>query len=247
MPNPGAKRTHRTFPVYDNMFYIGKPDTTKYGLIPSNIIDDAHIWPHGQNYGALPSRGVFDALVAANNTNPGPTVLDIEKLPLKGSPSTIQQHLQVLATLADWTRADAPGKTVGYYGYNTLTGVPPASRSYAQQLARHVEAFFPSMYTFDDDQAAWATRAVTEAAEDRALAAGKPVFFYLWPQYHDGTPKQFQYIDTAYWKFQLDTSYKYADGIVLWGPSRFAWDETSGWWAETLEFVRQVASATAPL
>ena len=116
MPNPGAKRTHRTFPVYDNMFYIGKPDTTKYGLIPSNIIDDAHIWPHGQNYGALPSRGVFDALVAANNTNPGPIVLDIEKLPLKGSPSTIQQHLQVLATLADWTRADAPGKTVGYYG-----------------------------------------------------------------------------------------------------------------------------------
>ena len=177
MPNPGAKRTHRTFPVYDNMFYIGKPDTTKYGLIPSNIIDDAHIWPHGQNYGVLPSRSVFDALVAANNTNPGPIVLDIEKLPLKGSPSTIQRHLQVLATLADWTRADAPGKTVGYYGYHTLTGVPPASRSYAQQLARHVEAFFPSMYTFDDDQAAWATRAATEAAEDRALAAGKPVFF----------------------------------------------------------------------
>ena len=177
MPNPSAKRTHRTFPVYDNMFYIGKPDTTKYGLIPSNIIDDAHIWPHGQNYGVLPSRSVFDALVAANNTNPGPIVLDIEKLPLKGSPSTIQQHLQVLATLADWTRADAPGKTVGYYGYNTLTGVPPASRSYAQQLARHVDAFFPSMYTFDDDQAAWATRAATEAAEDRALAAGKPVFF----------------------------------------------------------------------
>ena len=173
MRNPDAKR----FPVYDNMFYIGKPDTTKYGLIPSNIIDDAHIWPHGQNYGVLPSRSVFDALVAANNTNPGPTVLDTEKLPLKGSPSTIQRHLQVLATLADWTRADAPGKTVGYYGYHTLTGVPPASRSYAQQLARHVDAFFPSMYTFDDDQAAWATRAATEAAEDRALAAGKPVFF----------------------------------------------------------------------
>jgi len=103
------------------------------------------------------------------------------------------------------------------------------------------------MYTFDDDQAAWATRAATEAAEDRALAAGKPVFFFLWPQYHDGTPKQFQYIDTAYWKFQLTTAYRDADGIVLWGSSRFAWDETSGWWAATLDFVRHVASATAPL
>jgi len=48
-------------------------------------------------------------------------------------------------------------------------------------------------------------------------------------------------------EFQLATAYRDADGIVLSGSSRFAWDETSGWWAETLEFVRQVASATAPL
>jgi hypothetical protein len=32
----------------------------------------------------------------------------------------------------------------------------------------------------------------------RTLAARKLVFFYLWPQYHDGTPKQFQYIDASY-------------------------------------------------
>ena len=25
----------------------------------------------------------------------------------------------------------------------------------------------------------------------------------MWPQYHDNTPKQFQYIDVAYWRFQL--------------------------------------------
>ena len=73
------------------------------------------------------------------------------------------------------------------------------------------------MYTFDDNRAAWASRAQTEAAEDRALAAGKPVYFYLWPQYHDNTPKQFQYIDAAYWQFQLNTAYRDADGIVLWG------------------------------
>ena len=244
MPDPGTTRPRR-FPVYDNMSYIGKPDTKKHGLIPSNIIDEGRIWPHGQNYGVLPSRRAFAAIVAANMANPGPIVLDIEKLPLKGSPDTLRQHLHVLATLADWTRADAPGKIVGYYGYNTLTGVPPENRSYALQLARHVDAFFPSMYTFDDDRGEWATRAKTEAAEDRGLAAGKPLFFYLWPQYHDKTPKQFQYIDATYWKFQLDTAYRDADGIVLWGPSRFHWDETSGWWAATVEFIRQVASAAS--
>src|SRR5271169_7079853 len=93
MPRPGAKPTQpRTFPVYDNMFYIGKPDTKQYELIPSNIIDEGQIWPHGQNYGVLPSRNAFDATVAANMANPGPIVLDIEKLPLKGAPETIRQH-----------------------------------------------------------------------------------------------------------------------------------------------------------
>jgi hypothetical protein len=235
MPSPSATPTPpRSFPVYDNMFYIGKPDTKQYGLIPSNIIDEGHIWPHSQNYGVLPSRSMIDAIVAANMANSGPIVLDIEKLPLKGSSGTIRQHLHVLATLADWTRADAPGETVGYYGYNTLTGVPAANRLYAEELARHVDAFFPSMYTFDDDHAAWGTRAATEAAEDQALAAGKPVLFYLWPQYHDGAKKQFQYIDAAYWKFQLDAAYRDADGIVLWGPRHFNWDESSGWCAITV-------------
>jgi hypothetical protein len=247
MPNPSVRPARkRSFPVYDNMSYIGKPDTKPYGLIPSNIIAERRIWPHGQNYGVLPSRSSFDAIVAANMSNPGPMVLDIEKLPLKGSPDVVNQHLQVLATLADWTRADAPGKAVGYYGYNTLTGVPPEDRTYAQQLARHVDAFFPSMYTFDDNHGAWATRAASEAAEDRSLGPGKPVLFYLWPQYHDGTPKQFQYIDAAYWQFQLSTAYRDADGIVLWGPSRFHWDESSGWWSATLAFIRQI-SGTAHL
>jgi len=108
MPSPSAQPARkRSFPVYDNMSYIGKPDTKPYGLIPSNIIAEGRIWPHGQNYGVLPSRSSFDAIVAANMSNPGPIVLDIEKLPLKGSPHTVRQHLQVLATLADWTRADA--------------------------------------------------------------------------------------------------------------------------------------------
>jgi hypothetical protein len=62
--------------------------------------------------------------------------------------------LNVLAPRADWTRVGAPGKIVGYYGYNTLTGVPPGNRSYAQEFARHVDAFFPSMYTLDDNCAA---------------------------------------------------------------------------------------------
>jgi hypothetical protein len=73
MPSPSPQPAQkRSFPVYDNMSYIGKPDTKPYGLIPSNIIAEGRIWPHGQNYGVLPSRSSFAAIVAANMSNPVP-------------------------------------------------------------------------------------------------------------------------------------------------------------------------------
>jgi hypothetical protein len=238
--SPPAAAAAGAFPVYDNMFFIGKPDTTPEGLIPSNIIYDSYIWPQDQNYGVLPSRNTFNAIVAAHSANPGPVVLDIEKLPLTGDPATIRQHLHVLSTLADWTHAAASGKIVGYYGYGTLTNVPPQNRRYARALARHVDAFFPPMYTYDTDRAAWTQRAEAEALEDRSYGKGKPVYFYMWAQYHDGTPMQFQWIDAGYWRFQLNTAFRNADGIVLWGPSRFDWDVSSGWWAATVAFIRHL-------
>ena len=67
MPRPSETAAEkRSFLIYDNMSYIGKPDTKKYGLIASNIIDEGRIWPPGHNYGVLPNRGSFDAIVAAN-------------------------------------------------------------------------------------------------------------------------------------------------------------------------------------
>jgi len=142
-----------------------------------------------------------------------------------------------LATLVDWAHEAAPGKIIGYYGTNTLTDVPQSNFAAAQGLARHVDAFFPPLYTFDDDRSRWEKRAKTSLAQCRELDPKKPVYFYLWPQYHQGTAKQLRYIDGAYWKFQLETARKYGDGIVLWSRSRDEWDPRSGWWDATRQFV----------
>ncbi len=240
----GGEKASRqaAFPIYDNMAYVGKPDTIHDGLVVSNILYDSEIWPQGKNYGVLPSRLEFEALVRQHLANPGPLVLDIEKLPLTGSPQDARQHLKVLATLADWAHQAARGKLIGYYGTNTLSKVAPPYVPYARQLARHVDAFFPSMYTFDDDRTAWANRAKAMASEAHSLGPGKPVYFYLWPQYHDKTPKEFQYIDTAYWSFQLATSCQDSNGIVLWGPGKFDWNDTNRWWESTKIFVHEVRS-----
>jgi hypothetical protein len=222
------------------MFYVGKPDTAPSGLVGANIIYESDIWPDGKDYGVLPDQATFDAIVRSHLTQPGPVVLDIEGLPLTGPPARVTARLTVLETLADWTRAVAPDRMVGYYGYHTLTDIAPAHEAAARQLAAHVEAFYPSMYTFDDDQSAWAAKAAAEVAEDRALGPGKPIFIYLWPQYHDKTARQYQYLDAQYWTFELQTARSLADGVVIWSPQRFDWDTASGWWSATQEFVRSL-------
>jgi hypothetical protein len=243
---PAARAQERDFIVFDNMLYRGKPDTSTAGLAPANIVYEAWIWPHDKDYGLLPDHAAFDAIIRAHRGDAGPVILDIERLPLSGPPDVVRRHLDLLATLADWTHAAAPGRLVGFYGTHTLTRVPRQNLADARELARHVDALFPPMYTYDDDRYAWAKLAKTEAKEARAFAAGKPVYFYLWPQYHDKTPKQFQYVPVAYWKFQLATARRRADGVVIWGSDHFDWNETSGWWAATQDFVRSLPPAAAP-
>lgn len=230
------------FVIDDNMFYRGKPNTTSAGLAVSNILYENKIWPNEQDYGRLPNRSAFVALVRSHIENPGPLVIDIEKMPLKGSVEVVRHNAETLATLADWAHAAAPGKVIGFYGTNTLSKVPPENLSSARELARHVDAFFPPVYTFDDDRNAYEKRAQDSFAEARSLDPKKPIYFYLWPQYHDGTPKQFQFIDVSYWEFQLETALRFSNGIVLWSPSRYDWNDSTGWWAATREFLRATRS-----
>jgi hypothetical protein len=235
-----AERPRPTFPIYDNMFYKRKPDTAMSGLIPSNILYEDKIWPSHQGAGTLPNHDTFLALVRAATTNPGPLVIDIESVSVRVSPDIARRNAEMLAELADWARQAAPGKVIGYYGTNTLSDIPEANFAIARALAQHVDAFFPPTYTFDDDRSRWEKRAEHVSDEARQLASNKPVYFYLCPQYHFGSGKAFRYVTADYWKFQLETSHRYADGIVIWSSSSYVWDDSTGWWDATQQFAESL-------
>jgi len=177
-----AEGPKKSFAIYDNMFYKSKPDTAPSGLIPSNILYEDKIWPGHQGAGLLPNRETFEALVRDTTANPGPLVIDIESVSLRVSPENAQRNAEMLAKLADWAHEAAPGKIIGFYGTNTLSDVPQANFLTARALAQHVDAFFPPMYTFDDDRSRWEKRAETARDQAHGLAPEKPINFYLWPQ-----------------------------------------------------------------
>ena len=84
-----------------------------------------------------------------------------------------------------------------------------------------------------------------------ARAYGKPVYAFLWPRFHDSNRLLGgRYIGDDYWRMELDTARRYADGIVLWGgwdegrPAQ--WDENAPWWRVTKGFLQEDGIEVAP-
>ena len=74
-------------------------------------------------------------------------------------------------------------------------------------------------------------------AKAHQIAPGKPVYPYLWAQYHEGAPKALEFLDGDYMKFQLETARDCgADGVVMWSSSKPAWNDAP-WSKALLKFV----------
>ncbi len=102
-------------------------------------------------------------------------------------------------------------------------------------LAKHVDIIYPSLYTFTSDQNDWVKYAINTITE--AKKYGKPVYPFIWPQYHDSVRlRRLDYISDEFWMLQLKTIAQYADGVVIWGGwdldknMRMTWNEDQEWW-----------------
>jgi hypothetical protein len=91
------------------------------------------------------------------------------------------------------------------------------------------------LYTFYEDRDGWVKYAVAQISEARRYGGNKPVYVFLWPQYHE-PPNA--YLPTDFWRLELETAKQYADGVVIWGGSLHeTWDNSAPWWIETKKFI----------
>ena len=226
------------FVVFDHLSNAGKPDLTRDGLAGCNIVYGPG--RKGADYGKMPEEAAYKATVRARVTRPGPVVLDFEGLKLSGKPEVVAAHFDLFLTLVRWTHEAAPGRVVGFYGHGLFPEEP--GKEYAAdaaKLAGAVDAFFPSMYTFDANRDKWKAKADQLLRQARAIAPGKPVYFFLWPQLHDGNH---DVLPADQWTFELETARDLgADGVVLWSSGTKMsppWDPAAPWWQATLAFMK---------
>lgn len=252
----------KLFPVFDATLYSKKPDLSAYGLSPITVVYAQQFGPQWfKQIDLLPSSELVTSVAREAKLKGHPVVVDIEHWPLKGSPGIVQDSLRKYMTVLQWFRGAAPELSPGYYGVPPLRDYWRAIKNQTSQeyrswkdendkihsLADAVDIFYPSLYTFYPDQDGWRKYAIAQIEEARRYGSGKPVYVFLWPQYHESNRiLGGRYLPEDYWRLELETAKQYADGIVIWGgwdlkSNRQAkWDDNAPWWTVTKEFMKRL-------
>jgi len=244
------------FKVMDATLYADKPDMRALGVQTIKLVEPPRWW-HG-----VPNdnKSLKEATIRATTPlvrETAPVLIDLE-LPLSGNAPEIAMNRQRYTDLIDWMREGGFSSPISFYGsipvrdyWRALKG--PGSPDYKSWQAENdalrpivsrVAALYPSLYTFYADPQAWVKFAQANIGEARRIGGGRPVYPFLWPQYHNSNKSlAYQYIDDSFWSLQLRTLYGSADGLVLWGGWDFTnnrhapWDEDAAWWRATKQFL----------
>lgn len=248
-----------SFVVFDGTGYREKPDLTQYGLKPLHIIYPPRLWKKKTNElkgtTHLPYDDLLEKQAEQARQENDIAVIDIEHWPVEGNKKTVQESVERYIDVLESFKKLTPGVKYGYYRvppvhdyWNAIQD--PTSSRYQEwdaknrlldELAGKIDVFFPSLYTYYQDRERWVRYAVANIEQARKYSGEKPVYVFLWPQYHYYNKDiGGEFVDPEFWKIQLQTARKYADGAVIWTPSRLEWDDNAEWWNVTKEFMREL-------
>lgn len=246
------------FTVYDNLYYANKPASSTLGMKHIYAVGP-DIWKHG--YESTDPNYIKNTIVPyiKNSVIPNlkhvPSVLYVdveENRPFKAGNNlndAITNYSAILKAFQD----GLPKTTVSLYSIAPVRNPEPwvntdkweAKNDAVAPILKYSDWSMPSLYTFTTNEQEWVKYAIANIQE--AKQYGKPVVPFLWPQYAEGQGSAtYKFIDAGFWKTQLETVYKYADGVVLYGMSgrkgtKFEFDASDPWWKVTANFIKTTA------
>lgn len=250
------KSTGKRFRIFNALLYKNLPDVSDLCIEQINVMYTWEFFPRGFKKGDLKypkPEHLKQAIVKTKEKNKI-TVIDIEHWPIKNASNYVQSiSTNNYLALINKFKQSLPDQTIGYYGV-----VPTIDFSRAKSLkkgagynrwvaendrilpvASVVDAVFPSLYTINPNRKSWIDRAKAHIEEAHRIAPGKPVYPFVWPNYH---PQGGQYPEGAelppdYWKLQLTFLQGNVDGLVLWGGYKQSFKNDMLWWRELVKFI----------
>lgn len=265
---PLSPATDAEFKVFDGTRLRGKPDMQQLGFRPIEIIYAVRLWYRDLKdvpLSLLPNSDLLEKqTLRAARTNPHIAMLDIEHWPNIGPYyDVVRPTVKKTYRVVDRMQKIKPNLKLGYFGVVPVKNFSSQLPSYRLDIWRHrdhylrplagkVNAFFLKSYTYWKDPSDWAENLKNNIAEARRLAKDvgdpdKPVYVVLWPRYYWGfdysSSLNLTYLDADYWKLQLQTARKYADGVVIWSQAKRDFDSSAPWWNVTKTFLQNLGQA----
>ncbi len=249
------KITGKKFKIFNALLYKDLPNMQDMCIQDINVVYAWKFFPRGhkKNPYAMPSNDAINKV--ANNAKKQDllTVIDIEHWGLKNkndAEKSVKNYTDVVKQL----KKQLPELKIGYYGVVPIVDFSRAKSDVVKSkymswvkdnnrvkpIANIVDAAFPSLYTINSNSKSWLSRAKAHIGEARRLAKNKPVYPFVWPNYHrqgGRYPKGYE-VEKKYWRLQLEFLRKNADGIVLWGGYKQTFNSRMEWWRETQEFLK---------
>jgi hypothetical protein len=211
----------------------------------------SNVWRAGAPQTELDEPGLIAAVDQTATAGVKYAFIDIEAWPLLHvAPSIRDASITKLVRATEVVRRHRPDLQFGVYGSPpAVTYWPLVASDHAgygewrdanralRRVAERVDFILPSLYTFYSDRTDWLKYA--GATLDEARSYGKPVYPFLWFEYHNSNRLLGgQELDPAAWEEELRFCRDLADGVVLWGGSGEAWSENAHWWRSALRVLR---------
>lgn len=254
------------FRIYDATAYARKPALEACGLRPIHVAYEGSLFAepnrHKRRADAMPTNELLlEQIKLTKFKKADYMIIDIEAWSVYGSqryPVEVNQNVARHVKVLQDVKRLAPTIKVGsfsplpvYAGYERLTA-DEGSAQYNDMkldndnllpLAQLVDAIFPVGYTMWADRKDWRRAVEGQIREARRLNPNVPLYVFLWPRYADYgvTPTELKsrWIESDYWRFQLETIYDLADGMVLWGGYKEVWDANAPWWVQLRDFMAE--------
>ena len=250
-PASARKTLDPPFRVFDALLYMNRPSFEGIPFRPIRLIYGSALWAPKASMEQPDEARVRDVAKGLGKMD-APVIIDIEHWDVKGDDASAHESITKYIRVIDLMRTECPELKFGYYAtlpirdYWSVVGNRPAqlkawqkNNRRLQELADHVDAVFPSLYTFYPDEAGWKVYAKQNLQEARRYK--KPVYAFLWPEYHDSNKELAgKNIPGKFWAAQLRLCRREADGIIIWGGYKKDWDPTAEWWKETEAFLRDL-------
>lgn len=262
----------KDFKVYDSTLYTNKPNLKVYGIQPLHIAYEQFLFKEylreKRCKNNLPDIESIKKQLALSDKINDIMVVDIECWSVhdyEKYPSIINNNIQNLIDSTLLIKSFSNKTKIGLFGVLPITSGGAYSKQIApigsredilltdnnqllKPLADIVDVVFPVGYAFNRNLEEWTLAINKQVNTAKILAPDKPIYIFLWPQYADypPAPKSLykKYIDQAFWQYQLDESYRIADGVVIWGgwgnEKREKWNSNSPWWITLKKFMVEI-------